>query len=188
MKLIRIAIFALSIVCVVTFIAPSATPAQTSRIKIMRRTSTSIEVRRNSGDFAEWGQLTDISSPHAVTFRWESKQTGATKAYYQVSEEDLSFGTTTEVMLKAIARRSLGELPATGSVKQFEIDFAAFAPATPPAATKTYYVRVITVDEQGRVVGTPSASVQVLYSAPNAPLVNMGGGNQKARPDVPGKH
>lgn len=188
MKRIRIAMFALLIVfAAASIITPSATWAQTGKIKIMRRTSTSLQVRRYGGDMAEWRQSTDISSPHNVTFRWESKQADATKGYYQVSEEDLGFSATTETMVKAIARGSLGSLPAAGSVKQFEIDFAAFAPAKPPAATKTYYVRVITLDDQGRVVGTPSASVQVLYSSPNAPVHLDSGSNQKPRPDVPGK-
>ncbi len=188
MKIIRIAMFALAVVFAATSIAPSGSLAQTPRIKIIRRTNTSIQVRRYSGDMSEWRQSTDISSPHAVTFRWESKEAGATKGYYQVSEADLGVSTTTETMLKAIARASLGSLPAAGSVKQFDIDFAAFAPATPPAQAKTYYVRVITVDDQGHLVGTPSASVQVLYAGPNAPVKFDEPSNTRPRPAVPGRH
>jgi hypothetical protein len=149
-------------------------------------TNTSLQVRRYSGDQSEWRLSTDISSPHAVTFRWESKQTGATKAYYQVSEENLFFDTKLETMLKAIVRVPLGSLPAAGSVKQFDIDFAVFAPAEPPASPTTYYVRVITVDDQGHVVGAPSMSARVLYSKPNAP-VNLDGGGSKVRPRVPSR-
>src|SRR5438128_2492724 len=96
MKTVRIAIFALTAIFVAGAILSLASFAQTGGQKLGPLTNTSLQARRFSGDFAEWKLSTDISSPHAVTFRWGTKQAGAVKAYYQVSEEDLSFNTTPE--------------------------------------------------------------------------------------------
>jgi hypothetical protein len=184
MKTVRIAIFALTAIFVAGAILSLASFAQTTRRRPRPHTDTILQARLFSGDFAEWGLSTDISSPHAVTFRWGSKQAGAVKAYYQVSEEDLGFDTTPDVMQKTVWHSNLGTIPAPDHVMQFEINFASFAPATPPASTKTYFVRVVTLDDKDRIVGAPSMSAQVYYSAPNAP-VKFGGAGSRPRPGVP---
>jgi len=167
MKRSQITRIALAVILAATALLPCASLAQTGRErkKLGSLTNTSLQVRRFSGEFAEWGLYTDISSPRAVTFHWGSKQPGAARAFYQVSEENLTFDTKPETMKKALKTVPLGKLPAAGSVVQFDIDFAPYL--TPPSKSKDCYVRVFTVDDQGNVVGPPSLSAKVSYSAVN---------------------
>lgn len=69
-----------------------------------------------------------------------------------------------------LATGGTGRAPAGGgSIAQFTINTALFAPPSPPERPVNYYVRVVPLDAQNEVAGSASTQVVLRYARPGAP-------------------
>lgn len=69
-----------------------------------------------------------------------------------------------------LATGGTGPAPAGGgSVAQFTINTALFAPSSPPEQPVDYYIRVVPLDAQNEVAGQASTQVILRYTQPGAP-------------------
>jgi hypothetical protein len=141
-------------------------------------TKTKIEVQENSGDFASpWVKSLTITSASTLAFRYSTNEPGATSAIWQVSDKPFSSGkliTQTQVP-HVIASGALGTVPASGHVSQFEINFALFAPKTPPTSPQSYWVFIVTKNDRNFPVGLASVPVKIVYHKSTQPVTDLSG-------------
>src|SRR4030095_4784406 len=137
---------------------------------------TKIEVKEFSGEFEQWVKSLTINSAETITFRYSTDQPGATSAIWQVSDKPVASGPQTRVAQAphVIASNILGAVPAPGHVRLFDINFALFAPKTPPASPQNYWVYIVTMDAQQQPVGLASAPVKITYRHSQQEPVNFG--------------
>jgi hypothetical protein len=123
-------------------------------------TSTSVEVKEFSGDFEQWGKSLTINSAEPVTFRWSTALDGVASAVWHVTDKPF---TRNLPAVKVFAEGTLKTVPKKGHVSQFDINFAQFAPKTPPSLPLNYYVYVTTKNAQKQTIGSPSPTVKIVY-------------------------
>jgi hypothetical protein len=139
---------------------------------------TSIEVQENGGDFASpWVKSLTITSASTLAFRYSTNEPNATSATWQVSDKPFSTGPqiTAQQAPHVIAGGALGALPAPGHVSQFEINFALFAPKTPPASPQSYWVFIVTKNSRNFPVGLASVPVKIVYRKSTQPDTDLSG-------------
>jgi CubicO group peptidase (beta-lactamase class C family) len=137
---------------------------------------TKIEIKEFGGEFEQWVKTLTITSPDKITFRYSTDQPGAVTAIWQVSDKPFSSNPmiTQQEAPHVIASGTLGQVPAPGHIHLFEVNFAVFAPNTPPASPLGYWVFVVTKNAQQQNVGVASAPVKIIYRKSNQPQVNFG--------------
>ncbi|MDQ3545803.1 MAG: hypothetical protein M3429_04695, partial [Verrucomicrobiota bacterium] len=128
-------------------------------------TKTKLEAQEFGGEFQQWVKSLTITSAEEVTFRWMTDQPGVASAVWQVSDKPVVFGENIAQSQapQVIASGVLGSVPKPGHVAMFDIDFAQFAPKTPPSTPRSYWVFVKTRNAAQQFVGLPSASVKITY-------------------------
>src|SRR6266542_6100588 len=134
-------------------------------------TKTKLEVKQFSKEFEQWVKTITITSAEKLTFRWSTQEVAANGGVWKVSDKPVSFGSTmTTAVATALQQQphvissgSAGRPAATGNTLTFEIDFALFAPKTPPPTPRTYWIFVTPISGRGpvgqagvRTVGLPS--------------------------------
>jgi hypothetical protein len=141
-------------------------------------TKTKIEVQENSGDFASpWVNSLTITSASTLAFRYSTNEPGAVSASWQVSDKPFSSGKLIgqSQAPHVIANGALGTVPAPGHVSQFDINFALFAPKTPPTSPQSYWVFIVTKNSRNLPVGLASAPVKIVYHKSTQPATDLSG-------------
>jgi hypothetical protein len=140
-------------------------------------TKTRIEVKQFSGDFEQWQKSLIINSAEKVTFRYSTDEPAATSAIWQVSDKPFSSAPqiTAAQAPHVIASGALGQVPAKGHVSLFDINFALFAPKTPPTSPKSYWVFIVTKNAQQQPVGLPSVPAKIVYHKSTQPPTDLSG-------------
>jgi hypothetical protein len=140
-------------------------------------TRTRLEVEEFGGEFQQWVKALTINSAGKVTFRWTTDQPGVAAASWQVSDKPVSSSSQIlEVQApNVIAGGALSVIPEPGHVAAFDIDFAKFAPGTPPTSPRSYWVFVKTKNSRQQPVGVISNAVKVTYRASTQPPVDFSG-------------
>jgi len=128
---------------------------------------TRLEVMEGSGEFQQWVKTRTINSAEKLQFAWYTDEPGVALATWMVSDKAFS---TSPLSLPTqaphvIASGPLAEVPQKGHGKTFLIDFAKFAPKTPPNTPTSYWVYIVTKNAQQQPVGLPSATVKIIYRA-----------------------
>jgi hypothetical protein len=139
---------------------------------------TKIEVQENGGDLASpWVKSLTITSAGTLAFRYSTNEPGATSAIWQVSDKPFSSDPqiTAAQAPHVIANGALGTVPAPGHVSQFEINFASFAPKTPPSSPKSYWVFIVTKNSRHFPVGLASVPVKIVYHKSTQPDTDLSG-------------
>ncbi|HEY3025338.1 MAG TPA: hypothetical protein VGJ55_04205 [Pyrinomonadaceae bacterium] len=139
-------------------------------------TKTKIEVQENGGDFASpWVKALTITSADTLAFRYSTNEPAATSAIWRVSDKPFSSGPQIAAAQAphVIASGALGKVPAPGHVSQFEVNFASFAPKTPPTSPKSYWVFVVTEASRGKPVGIASVPVKIVYHKSTQPPLQL---------------
>jgi len=133
-------------------------------------TKTKLEVKQGSGDFQSWVKSLTITTAGKITFRWMTDEPGVASAAWIVSDKPFSSGGPVVVAQapQVIQSGPLNYLQQRGFASTFEINFAQFAPKTPPATALNYYVRIVTFDAQHKPKGVPSSAVRIRYQKPDA--------------------
>ncbi len=151
-------------------------------------TKTKLEAQEFSKEFATWVKTLTITSAEKLTFRWSTQEVAANGGVWKVSDKPVSFGSTmTTAVATALQQQphvissgSAGRPAATGNPLTFEIDFALFAPKTPPPTPRTYWIFVTPISGRGpvgqagvRTVGLPSVPVKIVYRKPSSETVHF---------------
>ena len=138
-------------------------------------TKTKLEVKEFSGDFEQWKKTLQINSAEKVTFRWSTSELNTASAIWQVSDKPFSSGPQTTVAQAphVIASGVLGQVPIPGHVSMFDINFAQFAPKSPPSTPLSYWVFIETKSSRQQPVGLPSAPVKIVYKKATQPPVEF---------------
>jgi hypothetical protein len=146
-------------------------------------TQTRIDVKESCGpDCDRWVKNLTIESASQVTFRYSTDQPGAASAIWQIS--DKSFFPASQVSASrlsapqaphVIASGTLGQIPASGHVSTFDIDFAKFAPKSAPMTPLSYWVSIVTKNARNSPLGLNSAPVKIVYRRPSQKVVIFSG-------------
>jgi hypothetical protein len=126
-----------------------------------------LEVQLLSGEFTKWGQALTVNAPRTVRFRWSTKRTDAAYARWEVSDKPFPPPSQTPKP-PVLAEGWAGAAPEKGKVTTFNINFSQFAPASPPAKAKKYYVRIRPVKKKpsGSAVSAGPAQVTTQKATP----------------------
>ncbi len=140
-------------------------------------TKTKIEVEEFGGEFAQWVKSLTITSLDKLTFRYSTNEPAAVTAIWQVSDTPVTFSNQIGIgqAPHVIASGALGAVPAPGHVSQFEINFALFAPKTPPSSPKSYWVFIVTKSDRQTPVGLASVPVKIVYHKSTQPVTDLSG-------------
>lgn len=153
------------------FRAPSGFHARAAEDKPkFTLTQTGLHSKQHPGADKPWGLKLVLNSTGLVRFHWWSKEAGVSKGLWQVGESNLGLGYNNPAEA-IIAQGEAGAAPAAGQYTEFDINFAAFTAPAPPQSPKTYFVRLVPLNNVGNPIGVPSMSSQVVYVA--APTVQV---------------
>lgn len=99
-------------------------------VKIQPKSRTALEIVL-SHELHQYASRLEINTPQRLTFRWNTKEPGATHAVWKIK---LPTGVRPTAATTGYARKAPGS--------QFYLDLARHLPKTPPATPATYYVQV----------------------------------------------
>jgi hypothetical protein len=139
---------------------------------------TRLEVREGSGEFEQWVKTLTITYAHKLLFAWDTDEPGVATAEWMVTDKVVYLPQSSPIRHAphVIANGPLTQVPQKGHRAFFEIDFAQFAPKSPPKNPKSYLVHIVTKNAQQQPVGsTPSATVTIIYRAQPASSVDLSG-------------
>ncbi|HEU0173512.1 MAG TPA: serine hydrolase domain-containing protein [Blastocatellia bacterium] len=166
MRKISAALMALAIITTGMMIPSQSARSQGKNDPVRQQTQiskTRLEVMEGSGEFKQWVKTITISSAEKLQFAWYTDEPDVASAEWMVSNKAFSAPpwTSPTQAPNVIASGALTQVPQKGHGATFLIDFAKFAPKTPPKNSTSYWVYVVTKNAQQHPVGAPSAAVVV---------------------------
>ena len=135
---------------------------------------TKLTVMQGSGDFMQWVESLSIEAPENLTFAWSTDEAGVASARWVVTDRPFSSSDGVKLMQpEVLASGVVGQVPAKGKGKTFNINFVTLLPKTPPKNPKSYWVSLMTKNAQQQEVGQRSKAVRIVYREPSQQMVDL---------------
>ncbi len=121
-----------------------------------------LEVRVLSGEFEKWGNSITIQKPDSLTFRWGYFGSAAKSALWYLSDKPFDSSEKPNFL----KRGQIKYIPEHGKFGLFNIKLSDYLPPNPFNGPRSYYARVVPLNEKFFPIESPSLPVVITYKKP----------------------